>query len=343
MKYAVFLFLALLALPGCGGGDLPLPQRIAAVFESAHEDGGFNGSVLVTRGDAVLYQASFGLADEQRKRANVRATRYLAYSVNKPLTAVLVFQQVAAGKLKLEQRLEDFDGGLRGTATGAITIGQLLSHTSGIEDVIGAHPERRITFADLAGARVPDAGKVSYSSAGFVVLALVLESVTGQSYRELIQQRIFDPAGMKDSGLLRTGEIVDGLALGYSTKKGERQPATLRVAPEALDGAGSLYTTPDDLALFDRALRSGALLSQGMQRQMYSRVTDERSYGWSLGEQGGQYFPWHQGSYTGFTAVFVRQIHRNEMIAILCNDENVDVLGLRVQVLRLLKKDAAGG
>jgi CubicO group peptidase (beta-lactamase class C family) len=312
------------------------------VFESAHAQGDFNGSVLITRGTEELYRASFGLADEQRRLANTGATRFMAYSISKPMTAVLVFQQIAAGKLQLGQRLEASHESLRGTPVGAITIGQLLSHTSGIDDVIGAHRDRRITFADLEDARVRDAGKVNYSSAGFVILALVLESVTGLTYRDLIQQHIFDPAGMKDSGLLRTGASVEGLALGHSMTKGKRQPAPLRVAPEALEGAGSLYTTTADLARFDKALSSGALLSQEMQRQMYTRVTDEKAYGWSLGEQGGRYFPWHQGSYTGFTAVFVRQIHRREMIAILCNDQDVDVLALRTQVLRLLKRDAAG-
>jgi hypothetical protein len=74
---------------------------------------------------------------------------------------------------------------------------------------------------------------------------------------------------------------------------------------------------------------------------MLKPQSDDRAFGWSLGEQDGKYFPWHEGSFHGYTAVFVRQTHRQEMVAILANVEDADVLALRTRVLRLLKRDAA--
>ena len=64
---------------------------------------------------------------------------------------------------------------------------------------------------------------------------------------------------------------------------------------------------------------------------------DQYGYGWFLDEQGGKYFPWHKGDYRGHTTIFVRQIHRQEVIVILSNQEETDVLGLRTRILRVLK------
>jgi CubicO group peptidase (beta-lactamase class C family) len=337
---SLFVYLMLFSLVACGSSaGQPISAQLEALFRGASADG-FNGSVLITRGDAVLFRGSFGTADEQAPLANTDDTRYLVMSVSKPLTAVLVFQQIEAGKLALDQRLDTVFANLSGKPAGAITIGQLLSHTSGIEEVISAHRDRRITPADLEGARVSSPGKASYSNTGFVCLALALEAVSGRSYAELIRERIFEPAGMHDSGVLRTGVDVPGLAMGYLSASGHREPQLLDVPPEVLDGAGSMYSTTGDLAKFDRALVAGKLLSADSQKLMYSRVSADGGYGWSLGEQGGKGFPWQKGAYRGYTSVFVRQIHRQEMIAILSNDHEADVLGLRTQVLRLLKADA---
>jgi CubicO group peptidase (beta-lactamase class C family) len=337
-----FPVLLLAVLAGCGAAaEQPLPTRIAQVFDAAHAAGGFNGSVLVTRDDKVVYEGSFGLADEVRRIPNTSTTKYLGFSVLKPMTAVLVFQQVEAGALRLDDRLDSLFPSLAGKPAGGITVRQLLAHTSGIEDVIGQHTGRRIVVADLASARVSDNGSFEYSSAGFVCLALVLERVTGREYGQLLKERIFVPAGMNASGLVRSGVPVDGLAIGYRKEGGRRVVAPLDLPPEALDGAGSLYTTVGDLARFDQALRSEKILSRGMQEEMLTRLPSDRAYGWSLGEQDGRYFPWHQGAFRGFTAVFVRQIQRREVIAILSNDQETDVLGLRTRILRLLKREAA--
>jgi CubicO group peptidase (beta-lactamase class C family) len=337
---AAHLLTALVALAGCEStAEQPLPAQIDTIFRGAHADGAFNGAVLVTRGDETVYEASFGLADRDMKSANAVETKFLAFSVNKPVTAVLVFQLIDAGKLHLEDRLDRIFPNLVGKQAGGITIGQLLSHTSGIEEVIDRHRDRRITPTDLETATVRDAGSFHYSSSGFVCLALAIEAITRRTYAELLDENILRPAGMANSGLLRSGVPVAGLATGYRELKGESVVSPLGVPPEVLEGAGSLYTTVRDLWRFDQALTQERILSRPMQDLMFKRQAGDRSFGWSLAEQDGRYFPWHQGSFRGFTAIFVRQVHRREMIAILSNDQDADVLGLRTKVLRLLKRN----
>jgi len=333
------LFLALAVLAGCdGNAAAPLPAQIEAVFREAHEDGGFDGSVLVTRNGQSLYAGSFGLADIDRKTPNSANTRFLVYSITKPVTAILVFQQIEAGKLGLDDRLEKFFPNLSAKPAGGITLRQLLTHTSGIEELITRHPDRRITASDLEAAIVVNPGKFAYSNSGFVCLTLVLEAVTGQGYAELLDASILRPAGMQDSGTLKSGVAVAGLAVGYRVEGAHRVPSPIEVSPEAFVGAGSLYTTTGDLARFDQALNDGKLLPAKAQAQMISEQVKGRGFGWSLDEQGGKYFPWHQGAYRGYTAVLVLQVHRHEMIAILSNDQDTDLLGLRSKVLRLLKR-----
>jgi D-alanyl-D-alanine carboxypeptidase len=336
-----WLFAAFIALASCGSAaDQPLPARIDAVFREAHADGEFNGTVLVTRGDQPIYQASFGFADHARNIANTADTKFLAFSVNKPMTAILVFQLIESGRLRLDDRLDHFFPNLAGRATGPITLRQLLTHTSGIEEVISRHRDRRIAASDLESAAVKKAGSYEYSSSGFVCLALVLEAAAARTYAELLEEKILRPAGMADSGLLRSGVPVAGLALGYREVAGKREVSALGIAPEVMEGAGSLYTTVGDLGRFDQALNAGRILSRRSQDLMATPQSGDHGFGWSLDEQGGKYFPWHKGSYRGFTAVFVRQIHRREMIAILSNEQDTDVLGLRTQALRLLKRAA---
>ena len=335
------LLVALAALTGCESqANPPLPAQIGAVFREAHADGEFNGTVLVTRGSAIVYQASFGFADRDQKVANAPDTKFLAFSVNKPLTAVLVFQQIDGGKLRLDDRLDLFFANLAGKPAGSITLRQLLTHTSGIEEIIDRHRHRRITPRDLESATVRAAGSYSYSSSGFVCLALVLEAVSGRDYARLLEENILRPAGMTDTGVLRSGTPVAGLAIGYRNTGGKSVISPLGVPPEVLDGAGSLYTTARDLGRFDQALNEERVLSRALQDLMVTPQVGDHGFGWSLGEQGGKYFPWHMGSYRGYAAVFVRQVHRHEMISILANDQDTDVLGLRVKVLRLLKRDS---
>lgn len=325
------------ALLAAGPGT-PLAEQIGQIVESAHRSGKFDGTVLVTRKGRTLYEGNFGFADVEAQRANTSDTRYLAFSVVKPMTAILVFQLLESGAIHLDDSLDRFFPTLTGKPAGRMTLQRLLTHTSGLLDVIGEHPDRRITAQDLETARIKPDADFEYSSAGYVCLGLVLEAATGKSYETLVYEKILLPAGMKDSGLARTGVTIPHLARGYIAKGDRRVPSELGVAVEALDGAGSLYTTTRDLERFDRALTTEKILSRKMQALMLShQVKDRFGYGWFLSEQGGKYFPWHKGDFRGYTAVLVWQIHREEIVVLLSNLQDADVLGMRTKILQALK------
>lgn len=108
-------FLAVLMATGFACGPRPaLDAQIDSLFRSAHEGGRFDGAVLVTRGGRTLYEGAFGFADVATGAPNQAETRFLAFSVVKPMTAILIFQQIEVGVLHLDDRLDDPFPNLKG-------------------------------------------------------------------------------------------------------------------------------------------------------------------------------------------------------------------------------------
>ena len=335
----VSAFLALSSVASCGSPPT-LTEQLAAISDEAHAGGDLNGNVLIARGGEILYEASFGLANADTKAPNTPNSRFLIASVSKPFTAVLVLRLIEQGKLAVDTRLDSVAPSLANTRAGAITIHQLLTHTSGLEESISRDPSRRITLDDLKSAKVASAGEFHYSNTGFVCLALAVERLTGEPYEAVLQKGILDPAGMRDSGVLRTGKTPDNLSVGHRGQV-ELEVATLDFAPEAVDGAGSIYSTARDLLAFDRALAAGKLLKPESVALMHRQhVPAQFGYGWFLSEQGGAYYPWHAGDMAGYSTNLARQIHRDEVVIVLANGAATDARDLQRQYLKVLKANA---
>jgi CubicO group peptidase (beta-lactamase class C family) len=336
--HSLLLAVVVVLLAGACSESSSLEGKLGAVAENAKDEGELNGNVLITRGDKVLYERSFGPADATTDVDNTAETKFLIASLSKPITATLVMQLVEAGKLTPETVLSAIFPLLRDKPAGLITIDQLLTHTSGIEELISANPTRRITPEDLVAATVTGPGAFQYSNTGYVVLVLVIEAVSAQPYETALAKGIFNPAGMTNSGVLRTGKKVKNLARGHHGIIG-LEAIDLDFAPEAVDGAGSIYSTARDLWKFDRALRAGTILSPRAQALMLvQHVPDRHGYGWFLSEQGGRYYPWHAGDMAGFSASFARTPDRDEAIIVLGNTAATQAKGLQKQFLQLLSE-----
>ena len=331
--------LALSLLSSCSE-PATVDEQLAVISQEAHASGDLNGNVLIARDDSILYEESFGTANADTKAPNTASSRFLIASISKPFTAVLTLQLIEQGKLKADSRLDSITPSLANTPAGAITIHQLLTHTSGINEQISRDPFKRITLDDLKSATVGSLGKFEYSNTGFVALALVIEQITGGAYEAALQSGILTPADMRDSGVLRSGRAIPNLSVGHRGQV-ELQVATLDFAPEAVDGAGSIYSTARDLYKFDRALASGKLLKPETLALMHRQNVPVRfGYGWFLSEQGGKFYPWHAGDMAGYSTSFARQSHRDEVVIILANGAATDARELQQKYLRLLKANA---
>ena len=248
-------------------------EQVHQLFSAAAADGRFAGNVLVVRDGSTIYVKSFGPADKARQIPNSSASRFSIASVSKPFTSIAVLKLVEQGKLRLEDRLDAIFPELKDAAVAGVTISQLLSHTSGIEEVVGRHLDRPLIADDLkTAAFASKVGEFQYSNSGYMVLKLVIEKVTGRYYGQLLDSFIFRPAGMKHSGLLRTGTAPPCLALSYKTTL-STEPMVSAIPMEVFEGAGTVFSTTGDLVLFDKALRDAKLLGAAMQEVMISGHT----------------------------------------------------------------------
>lgn len=314
-------------------------EQIDQVFSTAAADGKFGGNVLVVRNGATIYEKSFGPADKARQIPNSSASRFSIASVSKPFTAVAVLKLVEQGKLRLEDRLDDIFPELKGAAIAGITVSQLLSHTSGIEEVVARHLDRPLIPDDLKTAGFASkTGEFQYSNSGYMVLKLVIEKITGQSYGNVLDAVIFRPAGMVHSGLLRTGAVPPDFSLSYKTVESET-PIVSAIPLEVFDGAGTVFSTTGDLVLFDKALRGDRLLSAATQNVMNSGHTPSGNwgYGWARNAQDGKYFLAHQGDYNGYHAVLIRRAESQDLIIILSNLDSTNISFLQKRVLEILR------
>jgi D-alanyl-D-alanine carboxypeptidase len=253
-------------------------DALAAVSARAEELASidqFAGAVLIAKDGQVLFSHAYGLADREGGTPNTLQTRFRIGSMNKMFTAVAMLQLVEAGKVELTAPLGKYlsDYPNHDVAT-KVTIHHLLTHTGGTGDIFG--PEfyaRRVelrTLADyveLYGERELEfepGSRFAYSNYGFLLLGVVVEEVTGQSYYDYVQTNIYEPAGMTASGSLPEDQAVPDRSMGYmSVGYTGKTEWTLNTdtLPYRGTSAGGGYSTVEDLARFADALLSHTLLN----------------------------------------------------------------------------------
>jgi len=233
----------------------------------------FSGAVLVAKDGRVLFSEAYGLADRENEVPNTLQTRFRIGSMNKMFTAVAILQLAEAGEVELTAPLGTFLTDYPNQDVAAkVTIHHLLTHTGGTGDIFGpdfdAHRKELRTLADyveLYGTRELEfepGSQWAYSNYGMILLGVVIEKVTGQSYYDYVQEHIYEPAGMTASGSLPEDQNVPDRSIGYTRAPGTGDwvPNT-DTLPYRGTSAGGGYSTVGDLARFARALMSYELLS----------------------------------------------------------------------------------
>ncbi len=240
-------------------------RRLDAYVAPLDRIGHLSGNLLVARGDEVVYERSFGLANVEHGVANRPDTRFSVASITKPMTVIVLIQLAVQGKLALADPLSkwlpDFP------RADAITIEHLARHRAGIphrvtepwEETLPRSAAEMVALAARKPLEFEPGERYSYSSGGFSVLARVLELASGQSYESLLRQYVFGPVGMTHSAHADGRTIVRGRASPYLLDThGERVNARLQDL-SFLVGAGSVVSTARDLHALVRAVRVGQL------------------------------------------------------------------------------------
>jgi len=260
-------------------------ETLSNTVRLAHEAGQFDGVLLVARGEQVLYEGAVGFADREQARRHTVDAPFRWASVTKQLTALLVMQEVEAGRLSLTGTIRQYLPTFSGPSGDRITLQQLLQHTSGLPNPsdMPEGAEGMPAFYENAGPTAGDSlaaatGLCSgppkkepgtafeYNNCDYFVLGAILERVTGKPYARLVRDRLSRPLGLRSLRLFSPGaaKALSGM-VGYEGPK-EREP---RFNMATYGPAGSLYGTVRDLWKLDRALMSHQLLSPESSRTMW--------------------------------------------------------------------------
>jgi len=251
----------------------------------------FMGTVLVAEKSKVVFAKGYGLADVDRNTPNTPATKFMIGSITKQFTAMLMTQLLERGKIRLENTISDFIPGFPEDIGKVITVEMLLNHTAGLPLPEGIekyyYVSRKEEFVQEylkqlseEGLRFDPGKGYAYSNAGYYILGLIIEKVTGKSYEEVLRGQILDPLSMADTGCAKKGQALANEAVSY--QKLPDRSITWNEDVHSYDpgvvqfSAGYMYSTVWDLFKFSMAISSNTLLSR-QYTEMYLKMRNFKS------------------------------------------------------------------
>ena len=305
------------------------------------KSGRLSGSVLIAKDGKVLLRKGYGEANYELDVPNTPATIFRIGSITKIFTALSVLQLDDQKKLSVSDPAVKYIPELP-ESWKSITIHQLLTHTSGIPDYAVSPAYAKIEdpqrveaalkeFGDKPLLNAPGAS-FRYSNAGYILLGRIIEKVSGMKYEEYVSRNILVPAGMMHSGYDHYQNLLKNRAHGY-IYRGEGLVNSKNQEMEWAHSAGALYSTVDDLYLFDRALKSGKLFSASIVAKAFTPYTHfnapppftfdaEYGYGWMIGKDFDHPYLGHGGWVDGFVSQFTRYPQDDAVIILLTNIES---------------------
>jgi CubicO group peptidase (beta-lactamase class C family) len=356
-------------------GNVP-SSRIDAVFASLKSATAPGAAVLVVHRGRVVFRRGYGVTDLRTLQKIDERTNFRLASFTKQFTAACIMLLARDGKLSYDDHLTHFFPEFPAYGN-SITVRNLLNHTSGLqdyEDLLSQQypntpPEKIPQILDAGVLKLleqqttvkfPAGTKWEYSNSGYAVLAMIVEKVSGKPFGEFLQERIFTPLQMTNTlayerGKNRGQREVLHRAYGHS-REGDGWQETDQSPTSAVLGDGGIYSSVDDLAQWDRALRLHTLLSEDEMQPALTPVrptegpgkspegsTVSYGFGWFLDPYRGHKRMSHDGETIGFRTTIQRFPDDELTIIILANraDVNPEDLALKIADLYLLKQRLA--
>ena len=292
-------------------------------------------AVLVGQNGKVLFAKGYGLADVEHKVAITPETKFRIGSITKQFTAALILKLQEEGKLsvtdKLSKYIPDFPRG------GEVTLAHLLTHTSGIPDYERNEGFREsittaITIGDLVKSFQNDpydfdpGRKWQYSNSGYVLLAYIIEKVTGNSYEDFLRKTFLIPLHMSNTGVHRSDAAPKNAALGYQ-RSGGKFKRSVNADLSRYPGAGAIHSTVEDLFLWNEGIFNGKVVSEASLKAAFTPVKtdgnivaeDGYGFGWFVTAFRGSQEIQHSGSLPGFSSYLMRLQKEKFTVVVLTN------------------------
>lgn len=321
----------------------PTRDAFRQVVEEYVAKRSFAGTVLIARDGDIIFEQAYGEASIEWSVANSLESRYRIGSLSKPFLATLIMRLSELGQLSLDGTLGEYLPELYdGTDASNVTVAQLLSHTSGIKDLPSnfndpwyqttarlSYEPRDFAAEWIKPVLVEQPGSAwRYNNAGFILLGIIVEEATGQSYAENLQEHLFGPAKMESSGVFSESAILPRLAQGYARAPNGELMQPLRVDSSIFFSAAGIYSSAHDILAFDQALYREEFLSAEARATMHAKKTDfPYGFGWGveewpIGDQRTINVTHHTGSIPGYQSFYIRSEENRDTVIVLNNTNN---------------------
>jgi CubicO group peptidase (beta-lactamase class C family) len=332
-------------------------EKIEELMTKYSEYGQFNGSVLVAENGKVIFKKGFGLANMEWGVSNQTETKHRLGSVTKQFTSMLILQLVEEGKLKLDVPITTYLPDYPKKTGNLITIHHLLTHTSGIPDFTSFpiyqkelsiktySPEALIKIFADSSLQFKPGEKFSYSNSGYFLLGVIIEKVSGKPFEQILRENILNPLKMNNTGYDHHETILKNRASGYE-KDGNKYINAAYLDMSVPYSAGALYSTVEDLYLWDQALYNEKFLSSKTRDLLFKPYIKEMGssygYGWSIGKtplgNTGDSVPviGHGGGINGFSSLIQRIPSDRHLIVLLNNTGSAALNEMSIAIMSIL-------
>ena len=327
------------------------PIKLDKLITDYAAAGHINGVVLVAEEGNIIYSKAFGLANIEWDISNEVDTKFRIYSMSKQFTALLIMQLVEDGKIDLNQAISEYLPYFRKDVGSKVTVHHLLTHTHGIAEnynrlppFLVTDPTQQLVIKYFSNDLDFQPGSnFRYSELlGYILLGAIIESVTGKSYEEVLQENILDPVRMENTTYLDYIKIIKKRASDY-TKTNHGFVYRIQAYPIHADGASCLISTVNDLLLWDQALYSNTLLPEKYMNMIFSphvilQAPYYYGYGWYIadldiaGENKRIYY--HTG---GGTCIIFRSVTDKQTVIILNNLRSDKLFDISIEILTLIQ------
>lgn len=285
-------------------------------IEAYVSDNRFSGAVMVAKDGQPILREGFAFANRELGVPVKPETVFRLGSITKQFTSASIMQLVEQGKIGLDDPVSKYYAAAP-KAWSKITIKHLLNHRSGIpsytglpdffekESTLDRTPEQVIELTRDMPLEFEPGAKFAYNNTGYVILGYIIEKVSGETYTGYLNAHIFTPLGMKHSGYDDTTTLLPNRAAGYGVENGvwTNAPYISMTLPHA---AGSLYSTLDDLLIWEEALFSGKVVSQASFDAMTTDYGSGYGFGLVIGKLEGRKSISHSGGIPGFATYMAR-------------------------------------
>ncbi len=308
-------------------------------------------ALAVVKNGQVVLAKGYGFANIEHQVPVTTHSIFQSGSIGKQFTAAAIVLLEEHGKLRLDDKVARYLPRTK-ASWGSTTLRHLLTHTSGIleyEDEVDDrrdYSEHQLTeLVGLLSRRSPPGHKFEYSNSGYLLLGVIIRTITGKFHADYIRENIFDPLGMNTARILTDADIVPNRVAGYRMSNGRiiNQEWVSPTFNQTADGC--FYLSLNDFIAWERAVRARTLLKPESWSQVFTPVVlnsgEKHPYGfaWEITEKDGQTVHGHDGSFRGFEAILSRYIEEELTLIALANLADVDLAHITEHIAKLIRQE----